>query len=60
MKLKKLLSFALATVSVLSLAACGGKQDAKDPHEHVWGEWERVTAPTCETVGKKKTHLHVR
>ena len=44
----------MATVSVLSLVACGDKQDAKDPHEHVWGEWERVTAPTCETVGKKK------
>ncbi|MDR2555454.1 MAG: fibrobacter succinogenes major paralogous domain-containing protein [Fibromonadaceae bacterium] len=52
----------LAAGIVLAMAltfSCSSDKDDGNPgtspsHEHVWGDWEVVTAPTCGTKGERK------
>ena len=50
MKVLSVLTIALA----LGLTACGGGNDSQKKHKHEYGDWQTVTAATCETGGQEK------
>ena len=53
--MKKLLA-TLVLFASLSITACGGgnKTSSSGKHTHSWGEWQEVTAPSCEAKGSQK------
>ena len=53
--MKKLLA-TLVLFASLSVTACGGgnTKSSSGKHTHSWGEWQQVTAPSCEGKGSQK------
>ena len=48
--MKKLLALILAIICVFGTISCSGPAE----HQHVWGEWQQVTAPTATADGLKR------
>ena len=57
MKKTKFLAAVVALLT-LGMTACGGNggntKSSSAKHVHSWGEWQEVTAPTCEGKGSEK------